>query len=96
MLRKINLQGAESDAGFRVQIVSRGELEYSVGRRRLLVGFEPGVSPDGLPDIAVYLSRVTAWEPPYDREAIDASRRVSIAGQISEALSFLGIDHQII
>ena len=48
MLRKLNLQGAESDAGYRVQIISRGEVEYAIGKKRLLVFFETGVSPGWL------------------------------------------------
>ena len=95
MFKKLSLQGAESDTGFRVQIVGRGQLEYAVGKRRLLVRFEPGVSPKGLPDIAVYVSEVEAWEPPHEEEGIGADARSSIARDIGDALDFLGVKHQI-
>jgi hypothetical protein len=96
MLRKLNLQGVESDAGFKVQVVSRGGIEYSIGTRRLLVGFEPGISSDGSPNIAVYASKATSWEAPYDKEPIDEVTRSSIVRDIRDALDFLGTSYEVV
>ena len=84
MLKKIGPNAVESSEGYSVRRLSRFELEYRIGDKRVVVEVEPG---DGL---AIYRQSMTHWETPAGFKSLSAEERERALTDIRGALEFLG------
>jgi hypothetical protein len=89
MFTKLGPNSAKSDEGFMVSRISRDELEYKIGSKRLLVEVEPG---DGL---AIYPSTIVWWETEGEKEYVSKRQKAKIIKNICDALDFLKIKYVI-
>jgi hypothetical protein len=89
MFTKLGPNSVKSDEGFVVSIISRDEMEYKIGSKRLLVDVEPGN------DIVIYGASIEWWETEGDKEYISKEEKAQIIKNICDALTFLKIKYII-
>ena len=91
MFSKFQLLGPNHAAApdFAVCRVDRHTLRYTDGDHVLDIEVEAGQG------LAVYLSAVQTWQPPFEVETISPPKREEIAERIGAALRFMRIDHVI-
>lgn len=79
----------ECDEGFSVQVLGREGLLYCEGERRLFVGSELSTGPSGL---VIYTNSIKAWEPPFQQDEIDSSKKEQIIDNIRRAFRWTGYE----
>lgn len=89
MFTKLGPNSVKSDEGFTVSRISRDDIEYKIGSKRLLVQVEPG---EGL---AIYPSTIEWWETEGDKEYISKEEKAQIIKNICDALTFLKIKYVV-
>ena len=85
MFHKPRRDTVESDAGFSVQLLGRGQLLYRERGHELMIPSEGGL--DG---IAVWRNIPWSWQPPHQAEKIDNGKRDEIIENVRQALGFQG------
>ena len=85
---RINL--IESDEGFSVEVLDRTHVRYTEGRRTVVVDAEVLV---GEPAIAIHVSTIKHWDPPYDDKLIGKEAHGRMADNMRRAFRFTG--HEI-
>jgi hypothetical protein len=81
--RKFNL--IESDEGFSVKFVSRTELQYSVGKKKLRIDAEMLASKSGF---LIYRSSIVSWLPPFENELFEEKEKDKIIDNVRQALNY--------
>lgn len=89
MFKLINPAVVESDEGFRVETIGKDRIIYSWKDRSLTVYGEMGKRGEAY-SFSIYLWSIKSWEPPFEKESIDASTRQVIVDNITRALAFNG------
>lgn len=89
MFSEPRLNVIECDEGFSVEVLGRVGLMYTEGERRLRVGSELLNGPSGL---AIYTYSIRAWEPPFQEDRIDASKKERIIDNIRRAFRYAGYE----
>jgi len=89
MFTKLGPNSAKSDEGIFVSIISRDEMEYKVGNKRLLVYVELG------PSLVIYESSIEWWETEGEKEYVSKEEKDQIIKNICDALTFLKIKYVI-
>ena len=74
----------ESDEGFSVQVLGRGQLLYREGDREMKIESE---LLSGATFLVVYSKFIHSWEPPHENEAIDDVSRRRIIINIMNAFA---------
>lgn len=82
----------ECDEGFSVQVIGRAGLLYREGERQLHVGSELLVGPTGQ---VIYTKSIKAWEPPFQQDEIDASKKEQIIDNIRRAFRWTGYEIEV-
>lgn len=95
MFTYISPQHVKSDEGFEVFFESRDKLVYRSRRREIEFFFEIGVDSKDRPDILVYAETPTDWVIKRGEQPIDSAERRKVVGNLTAALSFLEVRHQI-
>jgi len=87
-LSKIGANRVQSDTGFSLWMRNPFNLHYYEGSHELVI---PGEMLSGEHELLVSVSAIKSWQPPFDQEPIDESKRDRIAGNVETALRFLGV-----
>jgi hypothetical protein len=94
MIKWLNKQGVESSKGFVLQSIHRFYYHYIEGDKKMQVFVEPFTEKSGKYFETIALKSLNQWLPPHADVPIDDKERDQIKENISEALRFMGIDHQ--
>jgi hypothetical protein len=90
MFKWLNKQGVESlNEGYSLQRVDRFYYDYTEGARVLKVAVEPGLKNE-----EIILPEKLTWQPPSEREPINAQKAATIRRHITEALTFMGTNRK--
>jgi hypothetical protein len=89
---EIRLNVIQSDEGFSVEVLGRAGLLYTEGSKTLDIDSEILAGPSGL---VIYTNSIRSWNPPYDTETIDESKRDAIVDNIRRAFRFQGFEIEI-
>lgn len=89
--RKTGVNAAESQEGFAVRSIGRGQVEYRENDHALLIEVEDGRRPTGEYYMAISAPSIKAWEPPFQAEVIGDDERHEIIRRVVEAHAFLGV-----
>ncbi len=90
MFTWLNKQGVASDSGFMLQRVQRFFYEYSEKGQTLRIAVEPGLKYE-----EIRLPAVPRWQPPHEAIVVDGPELARVIGNVTEALTFMGIQHKI-
>jgi hypothetical protein len=82
----------ECDEGFSVQLTGREGLLYWEGERRLFVWSELLMSSNGM---VIYTDSIKVWEPPFQNDEINASKKEQIIDNIRRAFRWTGYEIEI-
>jgi hypothetical protein len=88
-----NKQGVKSSKGFVLQSLDRYGYQYAEGSRTMRVDVEPQRNPSGEYSEEVSLKSISRWLPPHDNERIDQDKADAIRQNISDAMTFMQIEH---
>jgi hypothetical protein len=94
MFTWINKQGVQSSDGFIFKSESRFYYHYIEEDMVLQVYADGYFDGSNHFRVVIYTGSIDKWLPPYDQNQISDSERERIRNNISEALSFMGIDHR--
>lgn len=94
MFTKLNPNWLESSEGYVFRIISPHKIVYMESTHALLINSDPLTYGDGKYGLAVYVSEIEVWNPPYEKEVIDNFAINKIKGRISESLIFLSIPYR--
>lgn len=94
MFKWLNKQGVESSRGFVLQSMHRFYYHYIEGDKKMQVFVEPFTDKRGHYLETISLKSFDHWLPPHADDAIDAGKRDEIRKNISDALTFMDIDHR--
>jgi|HubBroStandDraft_6_1064221.scaffolds.fasta_scaffold1162126_2 hypothetical protein len=89
MVKVVNPAIIESDEGFRVERRGKDRIIYSRNDRSLIVYGEMGLRGEGY-GFSIYLWSVKTWEPPFEKELIDANTLQAIIDNTTRAMAFNG------
>lgn len=73
----------KSNSGFSIRRSDRFWLEYKEDKKVMLIGVEPGIK-----DLAIYISSVKKWEPPFQNEVITDEDKEKIIKNVKDAFEF--------
>ena len=90
--RKIGANRVQSNEGFVFWMRNPFDLHYFEGEREIAV---PGEMLAGETELLVSVSAIRSWMPPFDQETIGQTKKQQIAANISAALDFLGVTHEL-
>ncbi len=93
MFKKHHPNLIESDEGYKVEVLGRTGILYTEDQRRLFIDSEVLLGPSGM---AIYAYSIKAWEPPFDNEEIDESKKLSIIENIRRAFRFEGFEIHVL
>lgn len=82
----------ECDEGFSVQVLGRAGLLYREGERQLYIRSELLLGPTAQ---VIYTRSIKAWEPPFQQEDIDASKKEQIIDNIRRAFRWTGYEIEV-
>ena len=82
----------QSDEGFSVEVLGRVGVLYTEGSKSIHINSEVLNSPAGL---VIVKGSIKNWDPPYDIEKIDESKRDLIVENIRRAFHFRGFEIEI-
>ena len=83
----------KSDEGYSVEVLGRTGILYAEGKKRLLVDSEFLVGPSGL---AIYSDSINVWEPPFENEVIDVTKKECIVENIRRAFRYDGFEIHVL
>jgi hypothetical protein len=89
MFRTPRVNVFESDEGFSIEVLGRTGLLYTEGPKSMLIDSEVLASPGG---IAIIKKSIHAWNPPYEKEHIDAIKQKTIIDNVCHAFRSQGED----
>ena len=83
-----------SDEGFSVKTLGRIGVKYTEGSKSMYIAteFNASVSPLGL---VLFEDSIQTWDPPYDNEVIDDTKRETIVDNVCRALQFRGLEVKV-
>lgn len=82
----------ECDEGFSVRILGRAGLMYREGKQQLFVDSELLASPSGM---VIYTDSIKAWQPPFERDEIDAAKKAQIIDNVRRAFHWAGYEIEV-
>ena len=82
----------ESSAGYLVEILGPSRVRYTEASRALTI---PSELLLGARPFVLYASAIRAWDPPHEREQIDAARRAEIVEAIRRAVRAKGYEIEV-
>jgi hypothetical protein len=82
----------ECNEGFSVRILGRAGLTYREGERQLLVNSELLTTPSGM---VIYTNSIKAWQPPFEQDEIDATKKAQIIDNIRRAFRWAGYEIEV-
>jgi hypothetical protein len=83
----------QSDEGFSVEFLGIWKgLRYTEGPKTLHIESEMLNGPAGL---VIYPISIKSWDPPYDNEVIDESKRAAIVDNVRRAFRFEGYEIEV-
>jgi hypothetical protein len=79
------------EEGWTVARTGRYTVRYEAGARGVEAEVEPGVGPDGRPDLVLHRGSLAGWMQPHQHEPLADDARERIARRMADALGFLGV-----
>ena len=95
MLQKINNKSVRGSY-FTVTVPDIHKVKYTEGVKVATVEIEGGMSAPGQVDWLVYVRTFSGWFPPCESDEISVEQLRQIFVNISQALSVLGMPHELI
>ena len=84
----------QSDEGFSVEVLGLTGLRYTEGPKTLFIDSELLAAGPFL--LGMYSGSIKSWDPPYDNEIIDESKRAAIVDNVRRAFRSEGFEIDVI
>src|SRR5262249_36334166 len=81
---------------FTVTVPDIHKVEYTEAGKLAIIGIEGEKNKPGQVDWVVYVRTFSGWLSPHEFEEISADKRKQILDNVSQALSLLGMPHQMV